>query len=467
MASSQIPSRPHAFSPKSGRQPFEYEGGDELGPAPALDLSPGDAESEAKRMLYEKTHPLHDAVMQGGHINHAFAVKRYQSLMRRAWDPAARTIPVQPARIIGDDGNAHMQSLRTVSGLERLPHEGLPTAIGASRSNLVSEISTAKSLVKAGKQATTPGTASATANKPVRPPELPRLARDALIERHAALAEDEVVSRPEKIRSALSQLPTGMRTHSLGLMATIPHQQNPSDWAAIGQTVLERKSWSDTDQYVHRYILGFEGLSYDRYGESMAGIQTKLLKYDPNDNYFELLNAYRVALGKAPIASGTDVRNLTLQDLLDAQRVYLAKALHPKPHRQSTDDWVQNVPLNNNFLDQFGSPDIAAQIADTVYQHGSKDGSGLLQIAVNEVLATLSADQLTRLGLPDRIVEDKVIGSESQKALQALGNNSTLGPLLLREIREQRVIYTHRLDSREEQGYTGATINRIWSIRRH
>ncbi|MEX0810265.1 MAG: hypothetical protein WD044_16185, partial [Dongiaceae bacterium] len=64
----------HALQPanstKVPRAPWEREDDDEFGAPPTLDLSPGDAESEAKRMIYEKKHPLHDAITQSAHINH-------------------------------------------------------------------------------------------------------------------------------------------------------------------------------------------------------------------------------------------------------------------------------------------------------------------------------------------------------------------------------------------------------------
>lgn len=359
-------------------------------------------------------------------------MRRYSALARRAWDPAARNLAVETAPTTKREGFVADNNSPLVAA--RIDDK-LPRATGKTGGDQV----------------------SAAQKEIIRPP-----VQDMIDTRPLDRVAAE--RRTEQRAKMLSQMPPGKRTDASDSLTVIPHQRTDAEWAEIGRLVLERKWLSETDQYVHRYILGFESLSPDTQGNSRGGIQQNLL--DEDQELLMLLNAFRREEGKPEIAQGTSLQTLSSSDLLDIQRVYLANALDPFNSKdKDIDAWLDETVQNGSFLASWGSPEPASQIADAVFQHGTETGPRLIQWAANSLLSSMSADERQRLGLPAQIKVDGIVGSISQTIIKTLGNDPRWADLFLRAIRERRTAYTRQADAvGHGQAFEGATMNRIWGI---
>ncbi|MEX0810264.1 MAG: hypothetical protein WD044_16180, partial [Dongiaceae bacterium] len=354
------------------------------------------------------------------------AMRRYSSLMRRAWDPAARNVPVQPA------------------------HNPANTDDRAVAKNPATDVASSSALGRAQRKSF--GKANPVA----------RLQNSDFLETESYERLSAAQAAAQKT-ALLQEVPTAERSKASASLPTIPHQRTPEDWAEIGRVVLERKSLSETDQYVHRYILGFESLGPDTAGNSRGGIQQERLA---DENFMSLLNAFRILEGRAKIAERTKLSALSPSDLLDMQRVYLANVLDPFNSKdENVEAWLRETAQNDNFLAGWGPPELAAQIADSVFQHGTNMGAQLIQRAANTVLTTLSPEERNRFEMPAQIKVDGALGSISQRVIKSLGSNPDWASRLLRALRERRMSYTHHADALGHgQRFEGATINRIWGI---
>jgi hypothetical protein len=472
------PSRPQsgfdapANSNKIARASWEREDDDEFGPPPALDLSPGDAESEAKRVVYEKKHPLHDAITQSAHINHNHAMRRYSSLMRRAHDPAARTIPVQPARDLANMGDragstAQPPSARTplvptgpatrAPGIQIAANDGVhpvvyrPTepAVAPSSAPLLPQDNRSG---KAGgtqiAQATPPdGSADGHTDAPAQPP---RLSDEDL----ASLPPEALADRTEGARQAQQRVLAAQRGAE---SATLPPYAIPySTFLEAKEAIESRDDLSDIARNVMLGLIGYEDLSHDTGGGSSAGITTATF-----DSYKQFASALRIKRGDEPIVAES-VSELSTDELLDFQYVYLVVELDPDIDYSS-----ESIPAafaariaDSKVFDQIGSGALAFQIADCVFNYKPKNGIELLQSAFNSTLAQMPAEHRDAHGYEMLNVDGK-FGELTSAGIAALASDPRYKRLFLDWIRIERTRYNIGQGS-----YTGNNRWRIWGISR-
>ncbi len=439
-----------ADSAKPARMPWEREGDDEFGPPPALDVTPGEAESEAKRMIYEKTHPMHAALMQNAHIDHNYAMRRYSALTRRAWGPAARDLAVQPARIIGDDGLARPSAtaqgspLTATSTLSAPPaQDGGPAAF--KQAPLARVFTPTVEGSKAPKQEETPGTS-------VTPPRR-RLPVERAIEVWGLNLSELVESTPEVLsdREESSQ-----QAHDRAAAARRgdpnagdpPFAIHPDVYADAKAVVESRDDLSDAEKYVIVSLIGYEGLGYDRVGDSLGGItQTNF------DQLKAAVSALRELEGRDPVAA-TTVAEVSVDELIDLQRAYLAREFE----RKSTIT-AQEV-IDSDHLNQLGSNALSFQIADVLYNYGSAARAYIFQHAVNETIHRMSGLEQTKGGY--RMVRmDDLMGDETMNAVRALANDPAHQTRFLDALRLARTWWNLK-----ERSYFGNNRWRIWGITR-
>ncbi|MEX0810262.1 MAG: hypothetical protein WD044_16170 [Dongiaceae bacterium] len=465
----------HALQPanstKVPRAPWDREDDDEFGAPPALDLSPGDAESEAKRMVYEKKHPLHDAVTQSGHINHNHAMRRYSSLMRRAWDPAARSIPVQPARNPANTDDRAGGTIQPPSAHTPLVPTGARTRVvgtpiatndstrAVANSPIAPDVAPSNvplhpkdnRLRKAGgtqiPQTTPPdGSAGAHTDAPTQPT---RLSDEDL----ASLSPEALADRTEGARQAQQRVLAAQRGAE---SATLPPYAIPySTFLEAKEAIESRDDLSDIARNVMLGLIGYEDLSHDTGGGSSAGITTATF-----DNYKQIVSQLRIKRRDGPIVAES-VSDLSTEELLDFQYVYLVVELDPDIRYSSEGPAAFAVRVaDSKVFERIGSGAIAFQIADCVFNYNPKNGIKILQSAFNNAITRMPDEYREAHGY-EMLNVDGDFGELTSPGIAALANDSRYKGLFLDWIRIERT--RHNIG---QGSYTGNNRWRIWGISR-
>ncbi|MDZ4734748.1 MAG: hypothetical protein SGJ07_00225 [Rhodospirillaceae bacterium] len=263
-------------------------------------------------MVYEKKHPLHDAITQSAHINHNHAMRRYSSPMHRTCDPAARTIPVQPARAPAntDDragGTIQPPSARTplvptghATRVPGMPIAGYDAGHAVAKNPMARDAASSSVPLKPqdnrlrkadGTQIaqTTPSDSSADAHRDAQV-QPTRLSDKDL----ASLSPEALADRTEGARQTQQRVLAAQRGAE---SATLPPYAIPySTFVEANEAIESRNDLSDSAKYVMLGLIGYEDLSHDTGGSSSAGITSTTLA-----NYRQFASAFRQKRGDDPI----------------------------------------------------------------------------------------------------------------------------------------------------------------------
>jgi lysozyme family protein len=433
----------------AARMPWEREDDDEFGPPAALDVTPGEAESEAKRMIYEKTHPMHEALMQNAHLDHNRAMRRYAALARRAWDPAARDLPVKTGKQESSDTSdgTHASPLQRAVELQPgITHDARPTPLQGPVASHVSRDRDrdTKPTPLRHKEPTLPQTQTP-AN---------RLSGEDL----NFLPADVLAHRAEGARQAQQRV---LATQRGAESATLPPYAIPySTFLGAKEEVEARDDLSDGAKYLLLGLIGYENLTHDTGGGSSGGITSETFT-----RYKNIVSELRRLRGDAVITAAS-VSELTANELFDFQYAYLVVELHPTigyPDGITLNDQVKLAAFatklaESNVLDRIGSGAIAFQIADCVFNYSSLTGVEILQKAFNHAIAQMPADYREAYGY-ETLAVDGVLGTLTFTGITALARNPRYKDLFLDWIRVERT-----LSNIEKGTYTGNNRWRIWGV---
>lgn len=404
--------------------------------------------AEAYAMATRRDHPLHHALMDRLHPDHARAVADYERLHEQAFAPRT-AVRGKPAEAHPQTGAASL-----ITPAEKPPATGLkrPSAGPAMLTPLPAQKPPAQPVAPIPPQKPAGSVKPEGAAEPPssleampRPEVKQRPERQWLSERvmqrgtvEEIIAFDRRAGAEDQARQAPPPFRDGLPPRTFAVSA--------SGYEAMRDAIEAMPSLSPTERYVFMRILTYEGTGYDSSGRvpSRGGI----LQSTWND-IKEQISKWRTAEGRnTPVPES--VKDLAVEDIFDAMRAYAQQEF-------GNDGAAEFAKIDNREL--------AFQLFDLEYQYGSESRNTIWNKAAARVVARMEREGLS---LVERVrLLENIHSLNSKQRMQAIGymEERDVAQEFLGYLQQEKTAWWMDPSHPDRRrGYTGSTRARIWGM---